>query len=164
MPTIPVRELIPVLQVAIGPVILISGVGLLLLTLSNRFGRAVDRSRALGREMRKVTEEAERRLLLEQVRILYRRARYIRLAITMAVSSVLLASVLITALFLTALMNRELGLVIALIFIGCLACLMISLGAFIREIKLSLQALKLELGFDESLDPDGKEGGRRKSR
>jgi hypothetical protein len=35
--------MIPVLQVAIGPVILISGVGLLLLTLTNRYGRTIDR-------------------------------------------------------------------------------------------------------------------------
>lgn len=155
MPTIPVRELIPVLQVAIGPVILISGVGLLLLTLSNRFGRAVDRSRTLGREIREVSDQAARQRLREQVRILYRRARYIRLAITMAVSSVMLASVLIAALFVATLAKRELGLAIALIFICCLVCLMISLGAFIREIKLSLRALKLELGFDESLKADG---------
>src|SRR5512137_1774580 len=147
MLTIPVRDLVPVLQVAIGPVILISGVGLLLLTLSNRFGRAVDRSRALGREMREVVDETERQRLCEQVRILYRRARYIRLSITMAVSSVLLASVLIAVLFLTVLMKSELGLGIALIFIACLVCLIVSLTAFIREIKLSLQALKLELGF-----------------
>jgi len=32
-------QLIPVLQVAIGPVILISGVGLLLLSMTNRYGR-----------------------------------------------------------------------------------------------------------------------------
>ena len=37
-------QLIPILQLAIGPVILISGVGLLLLTLTNRFGRLVDRA------------------------------------------------------------------------------------------------------------------------
>ena len=42
MPSTPLHELIPVLQVAIGPVILISGVGLLLLTLTNRFGRIID--------------------------------------------------------------------------------------------------------------------------
>jgi hypothetical protein len=153
MLTIPVRDLVPVLQVAIGPVILISGVGLLLLTLSNRFGRAVDRSRALSREMREVADGIERQRLCEQVRILYRRARFIRLSITMAVSSVLLASVLIAVLFLTVLMKTELGLPIAFLFIGCLACLIISLAAFIREIKLSLQALKLELGFDDPFDP-----------
>src|SRR6266568_1047631 len=102
MPTIPVRELIPVLQVAIGPVILISGIGLLLLTLTNRFGRAVDRSRQLAREMRDTTGP-DRLRLSGQVEVLYRRAGLIRLAIIMAAMSVLLASVLIIALFLTAL-------------------------------------------------------------
>ena len=42
-------EIIPVLQVSIGPVILISGVGLLLLTMTNRLGRAIDRARQLAR-------------------------------------------------------------------------------------------------------------------
>ena len=46
------KELIPLLQTAIGPVILISGVGLLLLSMTNRFGRIIDRSRILAHEMR----------------------------------------------------------------------------------------------------------------
>jgi hypothetical protein len=146
MPTIPVRELIPVLQVAIGPVILISGVGLLLLTLTNRFGRAVDRSRQLGREMREVTE-IERGRLAGQVEILFRRAQVIRLSIIMAAMSVLLASVLIIVLFLSALMKLEAGFSISVLFICCLIALIISLTAFIRDIQLSLMALKLELGI-----------------
>ena len=144
MPTTPLRELIPVLQVAIGPVILISGIGLLLLTLTNRFGRAVDRSRQLAREMRD-TNETERLRLGEQVEVLYRRAGLIQLAIIMAAVSLLLASVLIISLFLTALMKLEVGSVISLLFICCLLSLIVSLGAFIRDIQLSLQALKLEL-------------------
>ena len=43
-------ELVPILQLAIGPVILISGVGMLLLTFTNRFGRVVDRTRGLAVE------------------------------------------------------------------------------------------------------------------
>ena len=148
MPSIPIRELIPVLQVAIGPVILISGIGLLLLTLSNRFGRAVDRSRHLAREMREVNEQ-ERAGLAGQVEILYRRARLIRLSIIMAAVSVLMASVLIVVLFLTALLKLEVGLGIAFLFVLCLAALIVSLGAFIRDIQLSLKALKLELGYHE---------------
>ena len=46
-------QLVPILQLAIGPVILISGVGLLLLTLTNRFGRMLDRSRAIIHEVLK---------------------------------------------------------------------------------------------------------------
>jgi hypothetical protein len=145
MPSIPVHELIPVLQVAIGPVILISGIGLVLLTLTNRFGRAVDRSRALGREVREV-EQAERQRLASQVEILYRRAQVIRLSIIMAAVSLLLVAVLIIVLFVTALAKLEAGFVIVLLFVCCLASLIISLGAFIRDIQLSLHALKLELG------------------
>jgi hypothetical protein len=118
------------------------------LTLSNRFGRAVDRSRHLGREMREVNEQ-ERAGLASQIEILYRRARLIRLAIIMATVSVLMASVLIIVLFLTALLKLEVGLWIALLFVCCLAALIISLGAFIRDIQLSLKALKLELGYHE---------------
>jgi hypothetical protein len=145
MATIPFRELVPILQVAIGPVILISGVGLLLLTLTNRLGRAIDRSRALGRETRKTTEEIERRNLSAQIEILYRRARVLRLSIIMAVLSVLLAAVLIIGLFLAALLKIEAVLAVVLLFSACLASLIVSLAAFIRDVQLSLHALKLEL-------------------
>jgi hypothetical protein len=145
MPAIPVRELIPVLQVAIGPVILISGVGLLLLSMTNRFGRAIDRSRQLESELREATEDDHARLAA-QVEILYRRARVIRLSITMAAFSLLLVAVLIIVLFLSVLMKLEVAVAITLLFICCMACLIVSLVAFIRDIQLSLQALKLELG------------------
>jgi len=141
----PLNELVPVLQVAISPVILISGVGLLLLSLSNRFGRAVDRSRQLAREMRQLPP-ADRQRLSEQVRILYRRAGLIQLAITMAAISVLLAAVLIISLFLIALMGWKSGVLpLSALFIGCMLSLILSLLAFLREIHWSLTALKLEL-------------------
>jgi hypothetical protein len=146
MPLTPVSELIPVLQVAIGSVILISGVGLLLLTLTNRYGRTIARSRQLVREKRECTE-ADRHRLDGQVEILYRRARLIRLSILLAGVSVLLASLLIIVLFLMALWKLELGLLISLLFIACMVALSGSLVAFIRDINLSLGALKLELGY-----------------
>ena len=144
MPTTSLPELIPVLQVAIGPVILISGVGLLLLTLTNRFGRAVDRSRQLAREMRGLSGKEQQRLE-RQVEILYRRAGLIQLAIVMAAVCVLLVAVLISVLFFTTLLKLQAALVISALFIGCMASLIVALTAFIREIQLSLQALKLEL-------------------
>jgi hypothetical protein len=149
MPLTPVHELIPVLQVAIGPVILISGVGLLLLTLTNRYGRTIDRARQLVREKRECSE-TDRRRLEGQVEILYRRARLIRLSILLAGVSVLLASVLIIVLFLTALWKLEVGLLISLLFIACMVSLSGSLGAFLHDINLSLGALKLELGHRQA--------------
>jgi hypothetical protein len=146
MPITPLRELIPVLQVAIGPVILISGVGLLLLTQTNRYGRTIDRARQLVHELRELAG-ADRQRLEGQITILYRRARLLRLSILLAGVSVLLVSLLITVLFLTALLRLEAGLLISLLFIACLVALSGSLVAFIRDINLSLVALKLELGY-----------------
>jgi len=123
VPTTRLNELVPVLQVAIGPVILISGVGLLLLSLTNRFGRAVDRSRQLIREMREASD-TDRRQLAGQVEILFRRAKLIQMAIILGAGSVLFAAVLIITLFLTALFNLALAVVISLIFICCLLLLM----------------------------------------
>jgi len=144
MPTTPIHEIVPMLQVAIGPVILISGVGLLLLTMTNRLGRAIDRARQLKAELPQRSDE-EREQVLAQVAIIYCRARMIRMSITLAALSALLASALIITLFLTALLHWESGLLASLIFIGCMGSLFASLVAFIRDINLSLHALKLEL-------------------
>ncbi|MEO6486667.1 MAG: DUF2721 domain-containing protein, partial [Thermoanaerobaculia bacterium] len=42
---------LPTLQLSIGPVILISGVGLILLSMTNGFGRVIDRSRLLAQDL-----------------------------------------------------------------------------------------------------------------
>jgi CBS domain containing-hemolysin-like protein len=144
MPSTRLTELIPVLQIAIAPVILISGVGLLLLSLTNRFGRAVDRTREIHHEMRKAAA-ADRPRLAYQVEVIYRRARLIQFSIVMGALSALFAAILILALFLAALMKWESSVVISLIFICCLVSLVVSLITFIMDIRLSLKALKLEL-------------------
>ena len=148
MPTTQLSQLIPVLQTAVGPVILISGVGLVLLSLTNRFGRAVDRTRQILREMRGAPEDIRERLA-GQVANLYERARLIQRAIIFSTISLLFAAVLIITLFLTALMKWESAIAISLLFICCLTSLIIALIAFIMDIRLSLQALKLEMGDEQ---------------
>src|ERR1017187_3573193 len=155
MPSTRLNELIPVLQIAVAPVILISGVGLLLLSLTNRFGRAVDRSRQLIREMREADDENRGRRAW-QVTILYRRARLIQISIILGTVSLLFAAVLIITLFFTALRHLELAVLISLLFMCCLGSLIGSLIAFIMDIRLSLKALKMEMEHELA----GNAGGR----
>jgi multidrug efflux pump subunit AcrB len=155
MPPTSLEQIIPELRDAIGPVILISGVGLLLLTMTNRLGRTIDRARQLKTEMPKRTE-AEREQVQEQVAIIYQRAKLIRLSITLAALSALLAAALVVTLFVTALLQWQNGWLVSLIFIACMVSLIAALVAFIRDINLSLRALRLELGSDRELkDGDG---------
>jgi hypothetical protein len=143
MPSERIAQLIPILQAAIGPVILISGIGLLLLTMTNRFGRIIDRSRILAAAMR--GSEEERRLAEAQVGILWRRARLVRQAIIFGSVSALLAAVLVIMLFVAALARLEIGALVTALFMTCLAALVASLVAFIAEINHSLSALRVDL-------------------
>jgi Protein of unknown function (DUF2721) len=144
MPPTSLEQLIPELQEAIGPVILISGVGLLLLTMTNRLGRAIDRARLLKRELAERTGH-EREQALAQVAIIYRRARMIRVSILLAAISVLLVAALIITLFLTALLQWQQAMPASVLFIGSMTSLFASIIAFIWDINLSLHALQLEL-------------------
>ncbi len=139
-----VAQLIPVLQTAIGPTILISGVGLLLLTMTNRLARTIDRTRTLAHE---VPDESDPDYTKNtgQLRILWKRARLIRLSIALASLSALFAAILIIVLFVTALLQIENVWLICALFITCLICLIGSLIVFIHDINLALAALKFEL-------------------
>ncbi len=141
-------ELIPILQLAIGPVILISGVGLILLSMTNRFGRVIDRSRQMADALRSASP-ADHNRLAYQLRILLRRTRLVRLSITLASLSVLLAAILIITLFMAALLHEEGALLMVVLFIACMGSLIGSLIVFIMDIYVSLEALEHEIEFKE---------------
>jgi hypothetical protein len=151
MRALTLQQLIPVIQTAVGPVILISGVGLLLLSMTNRFGRVLDRARLLTSDLPAATATTREHLIV-QLAILYRRAKIIRLAIILATASLLLAGLLIISLFLAALLQVEAALPVTLCFILCMASLIASLVVFLLDLQVSLTALRVELtqaGFRE---------------
>jgi hypothetical protein len=137
-------QLIPTLQLAIGPVILISGVGLLLLTLTNRFGRLLDRARLLNRDPRTSPESSAD--VRAQIAILQRRSAILRLSIILGAVTVLLVPVLILVLFLSALLKLEAGWLVVAIFCLSQLSLIGSMVAFIRDMNLALEAVRLEIG------------------
>ena len=146
-----INQLIPTLQVAIGPVVLISGIGLLILSMTNRFGRVIDRGRILARELVNVPVQDQVHIE-EQLQILMRRAEYLRRAITAASISVLLAAVLIITLFITAVLKVEDAWLIGLLFTGAMGALIFSLVFFLQDLNESLLAFKLDIGKDQRLE------------
>ncbi len=132
-------HLIPVLQLAIAPVILISGVGLLLLTRTNRFGRVRDRARALNRDAEPSAH------VREQIEILRRRASILRTSVMLGAIAVLLAPVLILVIFVSALFGLEAGWLVVATFSVSQIALIGSLIAFIPDMNLFLTALTFEL-------------------
>jgi hypothetical protein len=137
--------LIPTLQLATGPVILISGIGLLLLGMTNRYGRTIDRTREIARICLEVST-TERPRVAAQLRILVGRARLLRAAIAAASASVLLAALLVIVLFVGALLGLSVTApVVGGLFIACMTALIASLVLCLGDINRSLRALMLEV-------------------
>jgi hypothetical protein len=147
VPAVGTADLVPVLQTAIGPVVMVSGVGLLLLTMTNRLGRVVDRARALAGQLREAIDE-ERAPIQAQLHILRQRAELIRRAIALAAFCVLFAAILVISLFVTAVFNTDIPWLVAVLFILSMGCLIASMVYFIRDINKALVATKLEVGED----------------
>lgn len=135
---------LPVIQLAVTPVILLSGVGALMITLTNRMGRVVDRTRALAGQMRQATD-GERAHLDSQLAILWRRAKLIRRAVTYAGLSMLLSCLLVMGIFADASFRWDFGRELVVIFVASVLCLIAALVAFLRDIWMSLAALRLEV-------------------
>ncbi len=138
------NDLIGTLQLSISPVILISGVGLILLSLTNRFGRTVDRTRQLSVEYRSSSGTDKERILSE-LKILSVRAKVIRSSNFLAVLSVLFVSILIIGLFVSALYHLTITHLLVTLFILSIISLILSLFLFIYDLELSLKALWIEL-------------------
>lgn len=138
-----INELIPVLQTAIDPVILISGLGLLLLTMSNRLARIIDRSRELLDEGDKLFG-VDRTRIDREIDVLWRRARYMRSAIMLTTASCLGAATLIILLFLTSMLHFDVPLLVSSVFIIGMICLIASLALFLFDVNLTLSAFRIE--------------------
>lgn len=138
-----IQQFVRFLQSCITPVALISGIGLLLLTITNRLGRTVDRTRQLVAELDK--EETGRRSSKEnEIKILYQRSRYLRNSIGTMVISVISSSLIIPVLFFMNLFNIDLRLTGYLLFVVSILSILVSLIYFFRDVVLSLHAVKLE--------------------
>ena len=137
-------DILRIIQGAIAPVVLISGVGLLLLTLTARLGRIVGRTRILAAE-RRGAAAGDRAGLDAQLAILAHRARLIRLAVALGASSVAMIGVLIAVLFLGLLLGWDVALAAAMLFVASLLSLVAAMLVFVRELFQALTALHLTL-------------------
>lgn len=123
-----------VIQLAVAPVFLLTGIAAILGVLINRLGRVVDRFRSLEKT---ATTEGESALPQKEMVILSRRARLIHWAITLCTLAALLICIVVAALFVGSSMGVDLSGTIASLFILAMFALISGLLSFLREISLA---------------------------
>ena len=125
------------IQLAVAPVFLLTAVGTIIGVLSNRLGRAVDRSRALEERLRQLAPEGQK-AVGEELNILAKRVRLVYASITLSVVCALFVGLLIAVAFVDAFVTLDLSKFIGLLFIGAMLAFILALMVFLREIYLAV--------------------------
>ncbi len=127
------------------PGILISGVGLLLLSITNRLGRTIDRARDLSEKIKEGKRPADPETK-EQLRVLVKRSGLLRTSVFFASISILLSSLMMVGLFLMVFIGWTLQTPILVLFFIDVASLAMSVLFFMMDVSIALHAMKLEVG------------------
>ena len=138
------------IQSAVAPVFLLSGVGVTLGVLTGRLARIIDRARYLEEQVGKPGVHTES--IHASLRMLARRAKYTNAAIAMCAASALFVSLVVMALFASAFLNTDLSAPIAILFVLAMVCLTGAFGSFLVECRLATQILRFGTGKSRSFE------------
>jgi hypothetical protein len=133
-------SLAQVIQLAVAPVFLLTGVGAILNVLANRIGRIIDRARFMEEQLPAADSDTARDLH-GRLAVLSSRATFINRAIGLCVLSGLLVSLVVAALFVSSSLRLDLAVPISVTFVFALFSLAASLVYFLREVFIATRAL-----------------------
>jgi hypothetical protein len=131
------------IQLALGPVFLISGVGITLNMLTQRLSRIVDRARTLEEQRERTSDEARLKRIDKDLRAIWRRTRYVNSAIALATISAILTALVVTLLFASEFTPLAVGAVIAIMFVSSMGSLSIAFIMFLIEVRIATNTLRI---------------------
>ena len=133
-----------VIQLALAPAFLLTGIAGLLNVMTGRLSRIIDRGRLLAEQSAKtgfagVATQAIERDNLEKRRYLA------SAAITCCTLSALLVCLVIAVLFLKAMLGLEINWAVGILFTASTLSLVIGLAYFLREVHLATKTVRIAL-------------------
>jgi membrane glycosyltransferase len=141
-----------VIRLAVAPVFLLSGVGVMLTVLTNRLARAVDRARAHEARVQGASP-AEQPEVHQALSVLARRARLLSYAIAQCTVCALLVSLVVVTLFVGAFLKSDISGTIAALFIIAMLSFIGAMLCFLREVFVATQALRIGVRPEPQISP-----------
>lgn len=129
------------IQLALAPAFLLTGIAGLLNVMTGRLSRIIDRGRELVQLPSEIDPAAQEARNTEQQN-LQLRGHFASVAITACTLSALLACLVIAVLFIKTMFSAEVTWVIGCLFTASTLTLVVGLGYFLREVLLATQSLR----------------------
>jgi hypothetical protein len=147
-----------VIDISVAPVFLLAGISGLLMVLTSRLGRTIDRTRSLQRASEKQLLPEHKASIDNEMASLLKRGRFISLSISLATASALLVCLVIITLFLGSLISVNVSQIVASLFIVCMLVLSAAFSCFLAEVFIAARILRASLtntgSFSKLIDPD----------
>ena len=134
-----------VIQLAIAPVFLLTGIAGLLGVMTNRLARVIDRARGLEDKLGSLDAAAAARAHAE-LAVFVRRARLASWAINFCTTAALLICADIATLFIDAFLETRLRWLVGALFVLTMVALIGGLISFLREVYLATHTLSIGRG------------------
>ena len=131
------------LALALGPITLISGVGLLMICMTNRYNHATNRIRQLMKKRREDASQALLPIIDEEIDLLYMRASLLRRGMLSVALSALLSALLVAVSVGSRFLGINLMVLESVILVAATLLIVLSALLFSSEISISLKALNL---------------------
>jgi Protein of unknown function (DUF2721) len=139
---IEVVDIAHAIQLALAPVFLLSGIGVLLGVLTNRLARIVDRARKVEESLLQA-DGASSEESRGQLRVAARRARLINLSITLSTVAALLVALVVALIFASTFAPINLATSVAILFVLAMVALVGGLMSFLFEVRVATEALRI---------------------
>jgi hypothetical protein len=129
------------IQSALAPVFLLTGVGTTLNVFTGRLARAIDRARHL--EGLLTRHPADARQIHNDLQVLARRTRYIHAAISLCGCSAVLIALVVITLFANAFFGSGFAATTAWLFVGAMVFVTGAYVAFLVEVRLATRHFRI---------------------
>jgi hypothetical protein len=140
-----VTDIAHAIQLSVGPVFLLSGIGVLLNVLTSRLGRIVDRARPLEEKLKGAPPD-EAADLHRRLAVMARRGRHINRAITLSTVAALFVALVVVLLFAATFARFSLAVPVALLFVASMLALVGALLSFLIEVRIATATLRIGPG------------------
>lgn len=137
----PSADLARAIQLSLAPVFLLASMSGLLMVLTNRLGRLVDRARELKRQERDFDQELGRDLR-QELQGQKRRMGLLMKAIEFGTVTMLLVALVVAIVFISVVAKLDLALMVAPLFVLAMGCLMVAVSLLLRELQLATAQLR----------------------
>lgn len=130
------------LSLALAPITLISGVGLLMICMTNRYNHATNRIRQLMAK-RNIDNSIIRSVIDTEIDLLYMRASLLRRGMLSVALSAFFSAILVAVSVSARFLDLDIHILESCILVAAVLLIVLSALLFAGEINVSLKALKL---------------------